>query len=698
MKKRSRKQKKKRRILLINISLVSCVLVGMLFFVFIKKDENVIERIMEITEEEKTSSPEDVLTEYMSCIVSKDYEKMYELISDQSKINISETDFINRNKNIYEGIESENVTIKVNDSYEEESNKIINYESNMETIAGELNFINEVTLSQNDEKEYCIEWSSKVIFPNLSDEDKVKISYTSAERGSIIDRNGIILAGKGTVASVGIVPGKMSENMDEDLKKISEILSMTEEGIQEKLNASYVKPDSFVPLKSISHTELELKEQLLEIPGIMITDKEVRTYPLGEKAAHLTGYVQNINAEELKEMDGKNYNKNSIVGKIGLEKLLEDQLCGIDGCSINIIDNSGNKKDTLVAKPKQDGKDIKLTIDADLQNKLYDQLKNDKSSTVVMNPITGEILALISTPSYDPNEFILGMSNERWQVLNENEDKPMYNRFKATLCPGSTFKPIIAAIGLTTDKIDHDENFGYSGLSWQKDESWGSYKVTTLKDYGSQVDMRNALINSDNIYFAKAALKIGEDTLAERLINMGFNESLPFEFGLASSEFGTENKFDTEIQLADSGYGQGKILVNPVHMASIYSAFVNGGNMIKPYLEYEDNKTPEFWKEQIFSIEAVQTICNDLIQVIEDPNGTGHSAKIEGITLAGKTGTAEIKASKDDTTGTELGWFAAFTVAENSNKQYLALSMVEDVKNRGGSHYVIPIIKSVFED
>ncbi|MGO0862717.1 penicillin-binding transpeptidase domain-containing protein, partial [Clostridioides difficile] len=131
------------------------------------------------------------------------------------------------------------------------------------------------------------------------------------------------------------------------------------------------------------------------------------------------------------------------------------------------------------------------------------------------------------------------------------------------LCPGSSFKPVTASIGITTGKINPNENFGHSGLSWQKDSSWGSYKVTTLKDYGNTVNMKNALIYSDNIYFAKAALKIGEDVLSKELLKLGFEESIPFEFGLASSKFGTDNKFDTEIQLADSGYGQGKVLVNP---------------------------------------------------------------------------------------------------------------------------------------
>lgn len=672
---------KKKYILITCLVIGLCVLLGVSFYAFIKRP-----------------SPEDVLVKYMSYINSKDYEKMYELISKESKESISKEDFINRNKKIYEGIDTKNLKINIKEVNDNKGSKSISYETNMETVASNLNFNNRVVLNKNSKRYYLIEWNSSVIFPDLTKEDKVKVSKIVGERGSIVDRNGEVLAGKGTVASVGLVPGKMSENSDSDIKKISEILNVDENTIKGKLNQSYVKKDSFVPIKSIAQNETDMKALLLEIPGVMISDVNARVYPLGEMAAHLTGYVQSINGDELKKLEGKNYSENSVIGKIGLEKLLEDRIRGIDGRSISIVDKDGKNKKTLVEKPPHNGENVKLTIDAKLQSKLYSKLKNDKSSTVVMNPKTGEVLALISTPAYDPNEFVRGMQSDRWNELNNSENKPMYNRFKGIFSPGSSFKPLVAAIGLTTGKISHEENFGHSGLKWRKDASWGNYNVTTLKDYGSQVVMRNALVYSDNIYFAKAALKIGSETLSKELLNLGFSESVPFEFGLTPSQFGKDNKFDNEIQLADSGYGQGKVLVNPVHMASIYSAFINEGSMVKPYLEYRDKKEAEFWKKSVFSKEAADAVTKDLIKVVEDPNGTGYSGRVNGITIAGKTGTAEIKATKEDTKGTELGWFVAFTADKNSDKQYLALTMVEDVKSRGGSHYVIPIVKSVFDD
>ncbi len=681
-----RKNKKKRKMIIFGFLI--CLLVVIVGFLakFILEGLN-------------KSKPDEVFKQYMSFANERQYEKMYDLLDEKSKSEIKKEKFILRNKKIYEGINSRNISVKINEvKKEKDSDKIIKYDSKMDTLAGEISFSNEVPLNRDKDGDYRIRWKSDVIFPELEEDNTIRISKLKAKRGNILDRNGVMIAGQGLASMIGLVPEKMSDNT-EDLKKLSTLLNIPVEQIQKKLNASWVKDNSMVPIKTIEKIkDKALQDSLLSIPGVKISNTEVRQYPLGEKAGHLTGYVQNVNAEILKEKEGKRYNPNSIIGKIGLESLLEDRIRGIDGCEIIIADRYGDKKKTLVTEPKIDGEDVKLTIDSKLQSKLYEQMKNDKGCAVVMNPKTGEILSLVSSPSYNPNEFILGMSEDRWKEVNENENKPMYNRFKARLCPGSSFKPITAGIGLTTGKLNSNENFGHSGLSWQKDSSWGSYKVTTLKDYGNTVNMKNALIYSDNIYFAKAALKIGEDTLSKELLKLGFEESMPFEFGISSSRFGTDDKFDTEIQLADSGYGQGKVLVNPVHMASMYSTFVNNGDMIKPYLEFKDNSHAEFWKKGVFSKQSVKIIRDDLIQVVENPNGTGHSAMTKGITIAGKTGTAEIKASKDDITGTELGWFNAFTVDENSDKQYLAIAMIEDVKNRGGSHYVIPIVKSIFED
>jgi penicillin-binding protein len=266
------------------------------------------------------------------------------------------------------------------------------------------------------------------------------------------------------------------------------------------------------------------------------------------------------------------------------------------------------------------------------------------------------------------------------------------------MCPGSSFKPVIGAVGVTLDKISPDENFGRSGSSWQKDAGWGKYFVTTLADYGDSAILKNALAYSDNIYFAKAALKIGGAELAGALTNIGFGERIPFEYNLATSSFSGSGKFDSEIQLADSGYGQGQVLVNPVHLASVYTAFVNGGSMITPRLIYKSGADAqgEVWKESVFTQYAVDSVREGLLLAIE--KGSGRDARISGVKLAGKTGTAEIKKSKDDAEGTELGWFTLFTADRDFDKPLLIMSMVENVKGRGGSKYVVPKVTAAFSD
>ncbi len=643
------------------------------------------------------SRPDDVFNSYISYLQNGEYEQMYELLTDEAKSEYSQDVFVSRNKNIYNGIEAENITVENLSVEENNGTAKIGYTMSMDTMAGKISFSNEINLLKDQENQYKIDWSSKMIYPDLDDTERVRVGTTTAKRGNIYDRNGVLLAGEGTVSSVGLVPGKMNENSEEDIKKLSELLEISEDRINSLLGASYVQDDTFVAITNVAKENYDLKEQLLEIPGVKITDATARVYPYGEEIAHLIGYVQNITAEELEENSDKGYTANSVIGKTGLERVYEDRLRGYDGSEIYITDSQGNRNQTIAKIDVQNGEDIKLTIDVSIQSYVYEEFKNDKSAVVIMNPKTGEILALCSTPSYDTNDFILGISSSKWESLQNDANNPLYNRYQASYAPGSSFKPVIGAIGLTTGKIDKDEDFGTSGTAWQKDSSWGTYNVTTLATYSGKANLLNALIYSDNIYFAKAALKIGSDTLSSELNRIGFNKQIDFAQAMTASTFANNSTFESEIQLADTGYGQGKVLTNPVHMASIYSAFVNNGNMIKPYIEYAEMPKSEVYIQNAFSSDAANTIKEDLIQVVENPNGTAHEAQISGVTLAGKTGTAEIKESQDDETGTELGWFNAFIADENSSKQYLIISMVEDVKGRGGSHYLLPKVKSIFQ-
>ena len=286
------------------------------------------------------SNPQELLTEYMNYITEHNYEKMYAMLEVEASGNISQEDFIKRNSAIYEGIEVQNMKVE-SITYDEEQ-MTVTYQTSFDTVAGNISFENEA-LFLEDEEGYKLAWDDSMIFPNLTSTDKVRVSTTQAERGEILDRNGRSLAGKGTASSVGIVPGKL-ENKEEVIAQIAELLETTPEAIEKKLSAKWVKDDSFVPIKTIPRVEeIELMkiepdeevlkekarhDKLLAIPGVMISEVEVREYPLGEAAAHLVGYVQSVTAEDLEEHAGEGYTANSVIGRSGMEGLFESELKG----------------------------------------------------------------------------------------------------------------------------------------------------------------------------------------------------------------------------------------------------------------------------------------------------------------------------------------------------------------------------------
>ncbi len=699
---RNMKKKKKNRAgigisIILSIVILAGVVGGLGYVAYVK-----------ILEREK---PEELLAEYMGHIEKKEYEAMYAMVMPEEKGGPAKDTFIERNAKIYEGIEARDLRLKDVILGEEKDEKVaVSYHMSLETVGGEISFDNEVVFKHTEDG-YRLIWNDSLIFPVLTESDKIQVNSLAAERGSILDRNGRMLAGKDTASSVGIVPGKL-ENKEEALQRLSELLGTDVGTIENKLSAGWVKEDSFVPVATLPKIneldlgaavpdeavlrEQERQTQLLTIPGVMITDTEVRSYGLGAAASHLTGYVQEVTAEDLEEHPDEGYSAGDVIGRSGIEALYESELKGKEGHEVSIVDENGNMKVVLVKIEKEDGAEIRLTIDADLQQMLYEQFREDEGCSVAMNPYTGEVLALVSTPSYDSNDFIRGMSTEQWNGLNEDEKQPMYNRFRQTWCPGSSFKPVITSIGLKTGTIDPGEDFGNEGLSWQKDASWGSYHVTTLHAY-EPVIMKNALIYSDNIYFAKAALKIGADTLMHSLDELEFNQEIPFDIVMSKSQYSNEGKIESEIQLADSGYGQGQILVNPLHLASIYTSFVNNGDVIKPYLRYQEDAQGEVWISQAFDPDIAVQVTEGMRGVVNDPNGTGYAAHRDDIALAGKTGTAEIKDSVEDTEGTEIGWFAVFTEDQEAEKPVLIVSMVENVKGLGGSGYVVNKDKAVLD-
>lgn len=625
-------------------------------------------------------SNEQVVTEYFELLKKKDYKQMYQMLNQKTVYTPTQKYFVEKYKEFYEEIDAKNIQIKILD----EQDNVIEYLIYIDTLAGRITYRNKVGV-----KDEQIQFNKNLIMDGYTDGCKIKITtYNPEKRGRILDRNGKVLAEDGKGYSVGLVKGKL--NGENDYGQIAQYLETDVETLQKKMSASWINDDSFVPIKTVSEATKNdlINKNILGINGVKISTVSIRTYPYDKVASHIVGYVQNVNAEDLKKHKNEGYNSTSVIGRSGIEAAYEEKLRGITSGKIDLVDKNDKViKELCHKKVKMSPQDITLTIDIDLQQSLYNEYQNDKSASVALNPKTGEVLALVSTPSYSNNDFVLGLSTDKWNALNNDVNQPLMSRYKQVYTPGSSMKPITAAIGLETKAIDPDKDLGAKD-KWQKDSSWGSYYVTTLHA-PSPNNLKNAITYSDNVYFARSALNIGKDNLFKYYKNLKIGEKIPFELALNKSQYINKNQKVSNQLIADSGYGQGQILMNPVQLASIYSAFVNNGLIYQPHIVQGQTKT---WIKNIFSKETTKTIKEDLINAIADENGTGHAIYHDHVVLAGKTGTAEIKQSQSDTTGTELGWFTVMTTDEK--QPILMTTIVEDVKDRGGSGYVVEHTKA----
>ena len=625
-------------------------------------------------------SNEQVVTEYFELLKKKNYKQMYQMLNTKTVYTPTQKYFVEKYKEFYEEIDAKNIQIKILD----EQDNVIEYLIYIDTLAGRITYRNKVGVKNEQ-----IQFNKELIMDGYTDGCKIKITtYNPEKRGRILDRNGKVLAEDGKGYSVGLVKGKL--NGENDYGQIAQYLETDVETLQKKMSASWINDDSFVPIKTVSEATKNdlINKNILGINGVKISTVSIRTYPYDKVASHIVGYVQNVNAEDLKKHKNEGYNSISVIGRSGIEAAYEEKLRGITSGKIDLVDKNDKVIKELCHKEvKMSPQDITLTIDIDLQQSLYNEYQNDKSASVALNPKTGEVLALVSTPSYSNNDFVLGLSTDKWNALNNDVNQPLMSRYKQTYTPGSSMKPITAAIGLETKAIDPDKDLGAKD-KWQKDSSWGNYYVTTLHA-PSPNNLKNAITYSDNVYFARSALNIGKENLFKYYKNLKIGKKVTFELALNKSQYINKNQKVSDQLIADSGYGQGQILINPLQLASIYSAFVNNGSIYQPHIVQGQTKT---WIKNVFSKETTKIIKEDLINAIADENGTGHAIYHDNVILAGKTGTAEIKQSQSDTTGTELGWFTVMTIDEK--QPILMTTVVEDVKNRGGSGYVVEHTKA----
>ncbi len=633
------------------------------------------------------SKTEEAYNKYIDVWQKKDYKKMYSMLNNESKKNISEENFISEYKKVYGLINASN--IKVSTEEEIKENEDIKLNVKMDTIGGNINSSEAKIKLLKEDGNYKIAWNESLVIPQLKKGDKVGIESDAykGKRGSIYDRNGNLLAGEGETKQVQININKFNDSNEESkVNEIANILDISQGYIEDKISQNK-NPEHAVVLVDLLESDTDKINELLQIPGVQImTNKGVRVYNGGKAIGSLIGHVGNITSEQLEKNKEAGYNEHSKIGVGGIEEVYEKKLRAIDGGKVYILKTDGTKEVIAEKKPKN-GEDVKLSIDLDLQKKIYEEMEGEKGASVATDPKTGEVLAMVSSPSFDPNVYSTYITKSEKDEWEKDSNAQFERRFKYAYSPGSTMKLVTASIGLKDGVIDPNKAIDIKGKTWDE------YNVTRVTDPGKPVNLKDATMYSDNIYFAKTAVEIGGDRFVKGAKDFGIGEDIKFGYPMQKSQISNDGKLNNKSLLADTGYGQGQVLTTPLNMTMIYSTLGNDGKIMMPKLDITKPSEPKVYKEAIDKSNLI-TLTDCFSSVINDERGTGHDAKIDGVNIAGKTGTAEIKKSKEDTSGTENGWF----VAVDTDKGKLAISMIiENVKDRGGSHIPTVKVKNVME-
>lgn len=631
------------------------------------------------------ASRDDQINETIDAIEDKNVKEVFKNSTYQSKNDNGEVEMTDRPIKIYDSLGVKDINIKDRDIKKvSKDKKQVTAKYELQTNYGKINRDVKLNFIKED-KDWKLDWNQSVIIPGMEKNQSINIEPLKSERGKILDRNNVELATTGTAHEVGIVPNNVSTS---DYKAIAEKLDLSESYIKQQTEQDWVKDDTFIPLKTVQNMNQDTKN-FVEKYHLTTQETESRQYPLEEATTHLLGYVGPINSEELKQKAFKGYKKDAIVGKKGIEKLYDKELQNKDGYRVTIIDDNNKVIDTLIKIKKKDGKDIKLTIDARVQKSIYNNMKDDYGSGTAIHPQTGELLALVSTPSYDVYPFMNGMSDEDYKKLTEDDKEPLLNKFQITTSPGSTQKILTAMIGLNNKTLDDKTSYKINGKGWQKDKSWGDYNVTRYEVVNGDIDLKQAIESSDNIFFARVALELGSKKFEEGMKRLGVGEDIPSDYPFYNAQISNKN-LDNEILLADSGYGQGEILINPVQILSIYSALENKGNVNAPHV-LKDTKN-KVWKKNIISQENIKLLTDGMQQVV---NKT-HREEIyrSYANLVGKSGTAELK-MKQGETGQQIGWFISY---DKDNPNMMMAINVKDVQDKGMASYNAKISGKVYDD
>ena len=654
---------------------------------------------------EPRQDPKPFLDNYVQLLNAYNFGACYALLAPDTQEAITLVDFTQRYQNIFDGIDFQGLTISYGDLTVEAGKRYLQSATLTYSSALLDEFTQDVVFSldySDNDSTFYLNWTPAMIFTDLTSSTEVKLRTLRPARGEILDSEHNAYAINSYAESVYVQPSKI-EDTSYTVTALASILGMTTVDVEKALSSSAaVKYDSAVikayPPGGISEAT---ESALTTLPGVGVDRTSmtpIRYYPNGSFFAHSMGYTSAITAEELSKLDSSRYDISSYVGRTGLEAAYEDILCGTKGYSLDIYASDGQRLSTVARKEKVDGLDLEVTLDYDLQcraEEMLEQLKEEGNAgaAVVLEPTTGEVLAISSFPDFDPNLFVLNSDPETLaSYVAADSNSPLYNRaVQGSYIPGSTVKPLIAAMALDDGVVD--ENYEFTGeiikKQWTPKGYWPYPPITRVSNYSGPVNMSNAITKSDNIYFADVALKAGWEKLEPFLKMIGFDERIPFDLRVSKPGYLNSGNYENMQLLAATGYGQGELIISPLQMACIFSSLANNGDVMTPRLvratrrmegtDYAvvDEYSESVWKENIISDHALSTIVPMLRRVVEE--GSGRNIHINGLTICGTTGTAEIGSDKTR----EIAWMIAFV--ENADYNRLVCVTLELPANYKGT-------------
>jgi len=559
-------------------------------------------------------------------------------------------------------------------------------------------------------------------YTTLSQSNRVKIVPIPPTRGLIFGKDGVLLADNRPSFSLEIIPEKI-ENLDKTILQLSKIIEIDEVSIERfRQRLKKIRRFESVPLRfNLSDEEIaRVSVNLHDFEGIDVVARLNRNYPLSSNTSHIIGYVGMIDENELKNIDTTNYSATGVIGKIGVEKTYEELLHGKVGYQQVEVNAEGRIIRVLDRTLPIPGKDIYLTLDTTLQNLAVQALEGNRGAVVAVDPIDGSILAMVSSPSYDPNLFVNGIDSQSYNRLIESVDKPLLNRaLKGTYPPGSTIKPMLGMAAL------------HYGIRGSVDETWcpGWYilKGTDIKkgDWKKEghgnTDLRKAIAESCDVYFYSLANDLGIDKIGDALSQFGFGTKTQIDIGDESSGLLPSKEWKRKIyneawypgETINVGIGQGALLVTPMQLAVATAAVANRGKVLKPHLFSEAHdplsdvihlkNTTEELKIVIESDAHWDIIVSSMIDVVHSAHGTargsGQGAEYQ---FAGKSGTAQVfsQDSEEEYIVEEIkeelrdhALFIAFGPIESSS--IVVAIIIEN--GGGGSTAAAPIARLLFD-